>query len=120
MPRAGITHDITSRSYDRTIHRGFMLTRDRSGSRAFRRRDAQTIRPRILSMGELTHAELPPELELTWFQEDWSLGIGGITDRLDQKKLAIAHKIDTSIAGVLRSAREPTLTAIQSGETPDN
>ena len=72
MPRAGITHDITIRSYDRTIHRGFMLTRDRSGTRAFRRRDAQTIRPRILSMGELTHAELPPELELTWFQEDWS------------------------------------------------
>ena len=120
MPRAGITHDITIRSYDRTTHRGFMLTRDRSGSRAFRRRDAQTIRPRILSMGELTHAELPPELELTWFQEDWSLGIGGITDRLDQKKLAIAHKMDTSIAGVLRPAREATLTAIQSGETPDN
>jgi len=120
MPRAGITHDITIRSYDRTTHRGFMLTRDRSGSRAFRRRDAQTIRPRILSMGELTHAELPPELELTWFQEDWSLGIGGITDRLDQKKLAIAHKMDTSIAGVLRSAREATLTAVQSGETPDN
>ena len=120
MPRAGITHDITIRSYDRTTHRGFMLTRDRSGSRAFRRRDAQTIRPRILSMGELTHAELPPELELTWFQEDWSLGIGGITDRLDPKKLSIAHKIDTSIPGVLRSAREATLTAIQSGETPDN
>jgi len=71
-------------------------------------------------MGELTHAELPPELELTWFQEDWSLGIGGITDRLDPKKLSIAHKIDTSIPGVLRSAREATLTAIQSGETPDN
>ena len=56
MPRAGITDDITIRSYDRTTHRGFMLTRDSSGSRAFRRRDAQTIRPRILSMGELTHA----------------------------------------------------------------
>ena len=120
MPRAGITHDITIRSYDRTTHRGFMLTRDKNGTRAFRRRDAQTIRPRILSMGELTHAELPPELELTWFQEDWSLGIGGITDRLDPKKLSIAHKIDTSIPGVLRSAREATLTAIQSGETPDS
>ena len=120
MPRAGITHDITIRSYDRTIHRGFMLTRDRSGSRAFRRRDAQTIRPRILSMGELTHAELPPELELTWFQEDWSLGIGGINDRLDPKKLAIAHKMEGSVSGVLRSAREPTLSAIKSGDTPNN
>ena len=120
MPRAGITHDITIRSYDRTTHRGFMLTRDRSGSRAFRRRDAQTIRPRILSMGELTHAELPPELELTWFQEDWSLGIGGINDRLDPKKLAIAHKMEGSVAGVLRSAREPNLSAIKSGDTPNN
>ena len=120
MPRAGITHERTIRSYDRTTHRGFMLTRDKNGTRAFRRRAAQTIRPRILSMGELTHAELPPELELTWFQEDWSLGIGGITDRLDPKKLSIAHKIDTSIPGVLRSAREATLTAIQSGETPDS
>ena len=120
MPRAGITHDITIRSYDRTTHRGFMLTRDRSGSRAFRRRDAQTIRPRILSMGELPHAELPPELELPWFQEDWSLGIGGINDRLDPKKLAIAHKMDTTVPGVLRPAREPNLTEVQSGETPDN
>ena len=120
MPRAGITHDITIRSYDRTTHRGFMLTRDRTGSRAFRRRDAQTIRPRILSMGELTHAELPPELELTWFQEDWSLGIGGVNDRLDPKKLAIAHKMEGSVAGVLRSAREPNLSAIKSGDTPNN
>ncbi len=120
MPRAGITHDITIRSYDRTTHRGFMLTRDRSGSRAFRRRDAQTIRPRILSMGELTHAELPPELELTWFQEDWSLGIGGVNDRLDPKKLAIAHKMEGSVSGVLRSAREPNLSAIKSGDTPNN
>jgi hypothetical protein len=120
MPRAGITHDITIRSYDRTIHRGFMLTRDRNGTRAFRRRDAQTIRPRILSMGELTHAELPPELELTWFQEDWSLGIGGVTDRLDPKKLSMTNKMDSSVQGVLRPAREATLTAIQSGETPNN
>ena len=120
MPRAGVTHDITIRSYDRTVHRGFMLTRDRSGTRAFRRRDAQTIRPRILSMGELTHAELPPELELTWFQEDWSLGIGGVTDRLDPKKLSMTNKMDSSVQGVLRPARKATLTAIQSGETPDN
>ena len=120
MPRAGVTHDITIRSYDRTVHHGFMLTRDRSGTRAFRRRDAQTIRPRILSMGELTHAELPPELELTWFQEDWSLGIGGVTDRLDPKKLSMTNKMDSSVQGVLRPARKATLTAIQSGETPDN
>ena len=120
MPRAGVTHDITIRSHDRTIHRGFMLTRRKGGGRSYARRDAQTIQPRVLSMGELTHAELPPELQLTWFQEDWVLGIGGINDRLDQKKLAITHKMDTSVPGVLRLAREPTITAIHSGDTPNN
>ena len=119
MPRAGITHDITIRSYDRTTHRGFMLTRKRDGTRAYTRRDAQTIQPRILSMGELTHAELPPELELTWFQEDWVLGVGGINERLDSKKLAFTNKIDTTTPGVLKLAREATLTAVQTGETPD-
>ena len=119
MPRAGITHDITIRSYDRTVHRGFMLTRDKNGMRSFGRKDAQTIRPRILSMGELTHAELPPELELTWFQEDWSLGIGGINDRLDQRRLAFSNQIDASVPGVLRLAREANLSAIKSGDTPD-
>ena len=119
MPRAGITHDITIRSHDRTTHRGFMLSRTRNGARAFARRDAQTIRPRILSMGELTHAELPPELELTWFQEDWVLGVGGINDRLDTKKLSFTNKIDTTVPGVLKLAREATITAVQSGETPD-
>ena len=119
MPRAGTTHDITIRSHDRTIHRGFMLTRKRDGTRSYTRRDAQTISPRVLSMGELTHAELPPELELTWFQEDWVLGVGGINDRLDAKKLAFANKIDTTVPGVLKLAREATVTAVQSGETPD-
>ena len=119
MPRAGITHDITIRSYDRTVHRGFMLTRNKSGTRSFGRKDAQTIRPRILSMGELTHAELPPELELTWFQEDWSLGIGGINDRLDPRRLAFSNQVDASVPGVLRLAREANLSAIKSGDTPD-
>ena len=119
MPRAGITHDITIRSHDRTIHRGFMLSRTRNGTRSYARRDAQTIRPRVLSMGELTHAELPPELELTWFQEDWILGVGGINDRLDVKKLSFTNKIDTTVPGLLKLAREATLTAVQSGETPD-
>jgi len=119
MPRAGITHDITIRSHDRTIHRGFMLARTKNGTRSYARRDAQTIRPRVLSMGELTHAELPPELELTWFQEDWILGVGGINDRLDAKKLSFTNKIDATVPGLLKLAREATLTAVQSGETPD-
>jgi len=119
MPRAGVTHDITIEDAGGTNRRGFMLTR-RNGRRAWASRDSQTISPRILSMGEVTHSELPPELELIWFQEDWSLGVGGINDRLDPKRLAFSNKIDTSVPGVLKPAREANLTAIKSGDTPNN
>ena len=119
MPTAGVTHDITIEDAGGTNRRGFMLTR-RNRRRSWNSQDSQTISPRILSMGEVTHSELPPELELIWFQEDWSLGIGGINDRLDPKRLAFANKIDTSVAGVLKPAREATLTAIKSGDTPNN
>ena len=96
-----------------------MLARQR-GKRGWNSQDSQTSSPRILSMGEVTHSELPPELELIWFQEDWSLGVGGINDRLDPKRLAFSNKIDTSVPGVLKPAREATLTAIKSGDTPNN
>jgi len=119
MPRAGVTHDITIEDAGGTNRRGFMLTR-RNGRRTWASRDSQTISPRILSMGEVTHSELPPELELIWFQEDWSLGIGGINDRLDPKRLAFSNKIDTSVPGVLKPAREATLTAIKSGDTANH
>jgi len=119
MPTAGVTHDITISDASGTNRRGFMLARQR-GKRGWNSQDSQTISPRILSMGELTHSELPPELELIWFQEDWSLGIGGINDRLDPKRLAFSNKIDTSVPGVLKPAREATITAIQSGEAPNN
>ena len=119
MPTAGVTHDITISDASGTNPRGFMLARQR-GKRGWNSQDSQTISPRILSMGEVTHSELPPELELIWFQEDWSLGVGGINDRLDPKRLAFANKIDTSVPGVLKPAREATLTAIKSGDTPNN
>ena len=119
MPTAGVTHDITISDAGGTNSRGFMLARQR-GKRGWNSQDSQTISPRILSMGEVTHSELPPELELIWFQEDWSLGVGGINDRLDPKRLAFSNKIDTSVPGVLKPAREATLTAIKSGDTPNN
>jgi len=119
MPRAGVTHDITIEDAGGTNRLGFMLARQ-NGVRQWASQDSQTISPRILSMGEVTHSELPPELELIWFQEDWSLGIGGINDRLDPKRLAFSNKIDTSVPGVLKPAREATLTAIKSGDTPNN
>ena len=119
MPTAGVTHDITISDASGTNPRGFMLARQR-GKRGWNSQDSQTISPRILSMGEVTHSELPPELELIWFQEDWSLGVGGINDRLDPKRLAFSNKIDTSVPGVLKPAREATLSAIKSGDTPNN
>ena len=119
MPTAGVTHDITISDASGTNPRGFMLARQR-GKRGWNSQDSQTISPRILSMGEVTHSELPPELELIWFQEDWSLGVGGINDRLDPKRLAFSNKIDTSVPGVLKTAREATLSAIKSGDTPNN
>jgi hypothetical protein len=119
MPRAGVTHDITIEDAGGTNRLGFMLVRQ-GGKRGWNSQDSQTISPRILSMGEVTHSELPPELELIWFQEDWSLGIGGINDRLDPKRLAFTNKIDASVPGVLKPAREATLTAIKSGDTPNN
>jgi hypothetical protein len=117
MPKAGITHDITIEDHDETNRRGFMLARDRRGRRGFSRKDAETIRPRILSMGELTQAELPPELELSWFQEDWALGIGGVNHRLDPKRIANADFIDASTPGVLKLARALQSTAITSSGT---
>ena len=119
MPTAGVTHDITIEDAGGTNRRGFMLVRQ-NGRRGWNSQDSQTISPRILSMGEVAHSELPPELELIWFQEDWSLGVGGINDRLDPKRLAFSNKIDTSVPGVLKPAREATLTAIKSGDTPTN
>ena len=59
MPRAGVTHDITIEDSGGTNRRGFMLTR-RNGKRNWASQDSQTISPRILSMGEVTHSELPP------------------------------------------------------------
>ena len=116
MPKAGITHDITIEDHDETNRRGFMLARDRRGRRGFSRKDAETIRPRVLSMGELTQAELPPELELSWFQEDWALGIGGVNHRLDPKRTANAEYIDTSTPGVMKLARALNVTALNGSD----
>ena len=114
MPQAGVTHDITLESYDGLDRRGYMLVRNQQGLGSLVRRDAQTIQPRVMSMGEMTHAELPPELELTWFQEDWVLGVGGRVDRLHKRQLAIANKIDGTIDGRLRPAREVNTTTVDS------
>ena len=51
-------------------------------------------------MGQLTEAELPAELELTYTQKDWQGGIGGRHWLEDPQTIASAIKIDTTVPGL--------------------
>src|SRR3990167_1546104 len=115
MPTAAVSHDLTIEDADGTNKKGFMLWRDRRGQRRFSIRDAQVIAPRVLTQGELTQAEMPPAIALTWYQSDWQLGIGGRkhaprSDAEAPQYLASGSKVDTSVPGVLRLARGGTAT----------
>ena len=117
-PTAGRSHDITLESVGGADRRGFMQARKRGGLRNWQVKDGQTISPRVMSMGELTQAEFPPYIELTWYQDDWSEGIGGILHRNDPHKLASGtRKIDTSIDGKLRMARDLRATTVDTVPT---
>ena len=106
MPAPNVTHDIVLEEYDGGNRTGFMLKRDKDGLRDFSVRDAETIRPRTLTMGEMTQAEFPPQLEVVWYEEDWSLGLGGKNHRLDSKRVQTTQKMDLSEPGVMQPARE--------------
>ena len=112
MPQAGRTHDITLAYFDGGGLIGLMLRRNRSGLRDFQIRDAETIPPRTLTTDELTQAAFPAQLELVWFEEDWQLGIGGETHRLDPKKVATAVKMDFTESGKAQPAREGYKTTL--------
>ena len=88
MPTAGVTHDITIEEADNRNKRGYMLVRNRQGQRNWQIRDGQTIAPRQLTMGELSQAEFPAELELIWYQDNWQGGIGGVNHKLQPSHLA--------------------------------
>ena len=119
MPTAGVTHDITIEDSDNRNRRGFMLARDRRGRRSWQIRDGQTIAPRQLTMGELSQAEFPAELELIWYQDNWQGGVGGVNHKLHPTKLASALKIDASEYGLLRLGKQVKATTV-SGGNPDN
>lgn len=95
MPNAGITHNFTISDVDGSQKFGFMLPWV-NGKRPWILQDSQTLQPRIMTMGELTQAEFPVDIAMTQFQEDWRLGLGGITQRLQPKRLASAIKVETS------------------------
>jgi len=118
MPTAGVTHDITIEESDNRNRRGFMLVRDRRGRRNWQIRDGQSIAPRQLTMGELSQAEFPAELELIWYQDNWQGGIGGVNQKLHPNRLASALKIDASDYGALRLGRQVKATTV-SGTSPD-
>jgi len=118
MPTAGVTHDITIEEADNRNKRGYMLVRNRQGQRNWQIRDGQTIAPRQLTMGELSQAEFPAELELIWYQDNWQGGIGGVNHKLQPSHLASALKVDASDYGALRLGRELRATTV-SGGNPD-
>ena len=105
MPKAGVSHDVTIEDVagGSTVH-GFMYFR-KNGKRPFIIRDARTVRPRVLSMGELTEAEFPAEYAQYWSQEDWRAGLGGINHRHDPLMIASGNRVSTKDRGKLRPAR---------------
>ena len=118
MPTAGVTHDITLEEADSRNRRGYMLVRNRRGQRSWEIRDGQTIAPRQLTMGELSQAEFPAELELIWYQDNWQGGIGGVNHKLHPTKLASGLKVDATDYGVLRLGRELSLGQFAHGQLP--
>lgn len=78
-----------------------MLVRDRRNRRRYSRQDYETVRPRVLSMGEATAAEFPAEIELTWYEEDWSRGIGGHDNRTHPGYLRDSGFVTTRLPGAL-------------------
>jgi len=112
LATANVTHDLTISDADGTPKRGFMLAGNTARLRGHRVQDARTIQPRQLTMGELTEAESPPDIELLWSQTDWRIGLGGINHRTHLKQLANGVKIDATNEGKLQSARQVKVTTV--------
>ena len=110
MATANVTHDLTISDASGSPKRGFMLAANTGRLRGHRVQDARTIQPRQLTMGELTEAESPPDIELLWSQTDWRIGLGGINHRTHLKQLANGIKVDASVEGKLQSARQVKAT----------
>ena len=116
-PRAGVTHHITIETVGGTNRYGFMVPR----KGPFRPWDiflAPTIAPRVLTTGDLTRAEFPPDIAQQFFQDNWQGGIGGINYRTHPLMLQDAVMIDTSgNAQTLRLPPRVTQSNVDAGET---
>ena len=113
MATAGKTHDVTIKTIGGS-NIGFMLRRDQNGKRSYSVQDAQTIAARLLTQDQITQSQLPPDLELTFPQDNWKRGLGGILYRKSPEMLADASYVDVTEAGVLKLARITTATTVDS------
>ena len=95
---------------------GFMAAKDKNGHRVISIEDAQTIQGRVLTMGDLTESESPPELRLYWTQKDWRAGIGGVRSS-EPRTLATSRYIDASETGKLRPARKFAVSTLDVSAT---
>ena len=113
MAVAGRTHDFTINTVGGS-NVGFMRYRDRSGRRGGAIRDSQTIAPRMLTQDQITQAQLPPDIQLIFTQDDWRGGMGGILYRKHPEFLANTTTMDNTESGVLKLARVNTATTVDS------
>jgi hypothetical protein len=110
---------MTLEDHDETGRRGFMFARYKNGNVKFRRKDASLL-PDQFPNTEMDQSQLPPAIQKNWFQDTFELGLGGVNQRHHPHRLAMGNKVDTSIPGVLRSARQVRTTALDTSETaPD-
>jgi len=94
---------------------GYMLWKDRNGRRTYAVQDATTISPRFLTEEQITQAQLPADIALTFPQTNWRRGIGGIRfDAKDPDVLADGTRVDVTEQGVLKLARETTVSTVSS------
>lgn len=111
------THDVVLMDYDRRNPRGFMYSRTQvKRKRAFISRDAESIPPRGMTMGEMTQAEQGPTYELKHYVDFFAKGIGGRRwlNVEDRGKLKISKRIQTYPKGTLRPGQEVRDTTLNS------
>ena len=117
MPTAGRTHHLTIEDTAGTNRTGLMIQAGRRGWGGLVVAQSQVIQPRRMTMGELTRAEFPVELQGLQVQEDWISGIGGQLHRLHPASLAESAFMLTSAQGVLRPAPDTLTPGLDSNPT---
>lgn len=118
VPTAGGSHEISIEDTDATNKTGFMFPKSNNGRSSLLIADYQTLTPRFMSNEQLTELSVPPEIELPWYVERWTGGIGGDTQRLRPGEIphryASGLQTDVTQQGKLVLARVLTSTTVDS------